>query len=334
MKFSPIKASNDIADKYVRYLSTIFSISDTQYYSQFCEQLNDQKMFSAGPYLDVTDSFSKGKSIEELIHDGEMTKGFRQISMPMTRPLYKHQEIAFKKVKEGRNVIVSTGTGSGKTECFLIPILNELVRLHEIGELGPGVRALLVYPMNALANDQIERLRDLLQNVPYITYGSYTGQTKNTYSEALTDYRVLNAGKDPNENELISRDQMKETPPNILITNYAMLEYLMVRPADTVFFDGKNGKKWKYIVLDEAHVYSGSTGIEVSMLLKRLKARLDNNQIQYILTSATLGDGKNDEEVTLFGRNLCSSNFDVSDIVRAYRETPLLNDNTSIMNFI
>ena len=322
MKFSPIDASKEIAAKYVRYLSTIFNISDNRYAVQFRDEINNPGLFSAGPFLDVTDSFEKGATIRELISQGLLSQGFSSVNMPLDRPLYKHQEIALRKIRQGKNVVVSTGTGSGKTECFLIPVLNDLISLHEAGQLGPGVRAVFIYPMNALANDQVERLRSLLRNTPYITYGSYTGQTKHRYSDAMADYRVLNEGSTPAPNELISRDQMKESPPNILITNYAMLEYLMVRPADTVFFDGSFSQYWKYIILDEAHVYSGSQGIEVSMLLKRLQARLDNKQIQYILTSATLGDEDSNAEVTTFAESLCSSAFMQSDVIRAYRGKP------------
>ena len=125
--FSPIEASKDIATKYVRYLSTIFSIADEQYASQFKDQLSEKRLFSAGPFLDVTDSFTKGKSIEQLIQAGLISSGFSRINMPMDRPLYKHQEKAFEAIKNGRNVVVSTGTGSGKTECFVIPIINELI---------------------------------------------------------------------------------------------------------------------------------------------------------------------------------------------------------------
>ena len=328
MRFSPIEASNEIGAKYARYLSTIFNIANEGYAAQFQEQLNDHKLFMAGPYLDVTDSFEKGKSLVSLMEEGLVSKEFVSVNTPIDRPLYRHQEIALRKIKQGRNVVVSTGTGSGKTECFLIPILDELIALHNAGELGDGVRALLIYPMNALANDQVERLRSLLKNTPYITFGSYTGQTKNRYSDALSDYRILNEGQSPLPNELICRDQMKETPPNILITNYAMLEYLMVRPADTVFFDNGRGKLWKYIVLDEAHVYNGSTGIEVSMLLKRLQARLRNDNIQFILTSATLGDEDSNEEVTTFAENICSKTFEGTDIIRAYREKPALGEKT------
>ena len=177
MAFSPVTASAHIYDKYRRYLKTIFSIDDPDYNRQFHQMLTDKRSLAAGPFLDVSDSFVKGKSIEELIAEGEIAPGFRRIHMPLTRPLYKHQETAFRKVNAGENLIVSTGTGSGKTECFLIPVLNELLREKEQGTLDEGVRALLVYPMNALANDQIERLRELLADCPEITFGSYTGQT-------------------------------------------------------------------------------------------------------------------------------------------------------------
>ena len=326
MAFSPVKASEHITDKYGRYLRTIFSTDNDCYNKQLQDSLNNMKDFSAGPYLDVSDSFEKGKSLEELITEGLISSGFRRISMPLSRPLYKHQEMAIRKVARDQNLIVSTGTGSGKTESFLIPVLNHILREHEQGKLNKGVRALLIYPMNALANDQVERLRALLADCPEITYGSYTGQTKETYRDALAEYKQLNDGAVPKSNELISREQMKVAPPHILITNYAMLEYLMVRPGDSVFFEDANARKWKYIVLDEAHVYSGSSGIEVAMLLRRLKARLNNDRINYILTSATLGDEKSNEDVAAFGVNLCNSPFSTENIVRAFRVSPGLCD--------
>ena len=95
----------------------------------------------------------------------------------MDRPLYLHQEQAIRKITAGRNVIVASGTGSGKTESFLLPILDALSAEQARGTLGPGVRALLLYPMNALANDQIKRLRQLLARAPHITFGRYVGDT-------------------------------------------------------------------------------------------------------------------------------------------------------------
>lgn len=322
MGFSPVAASEHIYDKYRRYLKTIFAIDDPVYNQQFLHLLENRRTLAAGPYLDVSDAFLKGKSLEDLISEGAVAESFRKIHMPLTRPLYLHQERAFRKALAGENLIVSTGTGSGKTECFLIPILNELLREKEEKTLNQGVRALLVYPMNALANDQIERLRELLAECPEITFGSYTGQTKEKFDEALADYKELNGGTVPLPNELISRQQIKENLPHILVTNYAMLEYLMVRPGDNVFFSEMHANKWKFIVMDEAHVYNGSSGIEVGMLLRRLKATLQNDRIQYILTSATLGSEDTDEDVAAFGTNLCDSKFTKESIIRASRYKP------------
>lgn len=320
MAFLPVAASAEITKKYKRYLKTIFRFKDPEYQRQFERLLGSDIQFANGPYLDVTDSFRKGDSIEMLIAKGKLPAGMSRLDINQTRPLYLNQQISTEKALSGKNVVVSTGTGSGKTESFLIPILSEIIREHEAGTLDAGVRAMIIYPMNALANDQMERLRSLLKDYPDITYGSYTGQTKRRYSEALADYKKLNDDVAPNVNELISREQMKDKPPHIMITNYAMLEYLMVRPDDSVFFEEDKAQKWKYIILDEAHVYTGSTGIEVSMLLRRLRATLKNNHIKYILTSATLGDENSDNEVAQFASNLCDASFYAEDVIRAYRE--------------
>lgn len=152
--FSPVTASKHIKEKYYRYLKTTFKMGEP-YKKEYEALLENQDAFAKGPYLDVTDAFKKGKCIAELIEEGILPKSFSKINMNMTRPLYLHQEKAIRKVAtENRNLVVSTGTGSGKTESFLIPILRELATEAEAGTLCPGVRALLIYPMNALANDQ------------------------------------------------------------------------------------------------------------------------------------------------------------------------------------
>lgn len=322
MAFSPLSASADITEKYKRYLKTIFQIKDKDYAEQFDKELDKENLFAKGPYLDVLDSFVKGHSPRQLIEAGVLPQNFSKLGFPMDRTLYFHQEEAIKKSLLGNNIVVSTGTGSGKTESFLFPILAELSKEEMDGTLGPGVRALIIYPMNALANDQMERLRTILDNYPEITYGSYTGQTKKDYSKALTEYRILNNRRTPKKNELICRDDMINTPPNILITNYAMLEYLMIRPTENTFFEGPYACHWKYIVMDEAHVYSGSTGIEVSMLLRRLRSTLgmQSGDIRYILTSATLGDAGQNAEVAKFAESLCASQFLAENVIRATRQ--------------
>ena len=322
MKFSPVEASERITEKYKRYLKTIFQIADKDYAEQLKAELDQPEILAKGPYLDVVDSFKRGKTIRKLIEMGVISDTFEKLNFPIDRELYLHQEEAIIKCSKGKNIVVSTGTGSGKTESFLIPILRELTKEQSEGKLTPGVRALIIYPMNALANDQIERLRNILADCPEITYGSYTGQTKQSYSKALQEYRILNGGINPKENELISREQMLQTPPHILLTNYAMLEYLMIRPKEMPLFEGKYALNWKFIVLDEAHIYNGSTGIEVSMLLRRLKSCLPKKDIQYILTSATLGSDEQDREVAEFASRLCNSVFHKENVIRAIRLKP------------
>ena len=149
------------------------------YKKEYEALLENQDAFAKGPYLDVTDAFEKGKCIAELIEEGILPKSFSKINMNMTRPLYLHQEKAIRKVAtENRNLVVSTGTGSGKTESFLIPVINHLLREEEAGTLGAGVRAIIIYPMNALANDQMKRMRALLKGYPQICYGVYNGNTE------------------------------------------------------------------------------------------------------------------------------------------------------------
>ena len=332
MNFDPITASAKIMKYYLRYIETAFFISDKDYFDQFKRKLADESAFSKGPFLEATDSFKAGNSLEQLISDGMVSPLFKSLdqkAMPASRSLYAHQESSIKCINRGENAVITTGTGSGKTESFLLPILNYLFRQQEKGVLGAGVRALLIYPMNALANDQMKRLRKLLKGTK-ITFGAYTGETERSQEKALAKYKKLNNNEEPLPNELISRDAIKDSPPNLLITNYAMLEYLMIRPADNSLFGGQYGSTWKFIVLDEAHTYTGATGIEVAMLLKRLKARLDADQpIQYILTSATLGTSEKDNEAVIdFANRLCSvDNFKSSNIIRSERVKLLPPDN-------
>ncbi len=124
--------------------------------------------------------------------------------------------------------MIASGTGSGKTECFLLPIYSHLLKQHEEGKLTPGVRALLLYPMNALANDQLRRLREIAKALeakgpgPRITFGRYTGDTPETRAKAEDLFHKMNPGETPTESELLSRREMQENPPHILITNFAM----------------------------------------------------------------------------------------------------------------
>lgn len=329
MSLHPIKTTQKIVDAYKRYLKTIYPFRNQELRHAFWQKLDEPKRLIKGPLLEASPPFKTERAITDLVQEGVLHPNFgnlcRPDTLPYNRPLYVHQEKAVRNVVErGRNLIVATGTGSGKTESFLIPILNHLLREEESGTLGhPGVRALLLYPMNALANDQLKRLRTLLENYPAITFGRYIGETRYTHAQALEQF-----GEEwhiePLANELISREEMQGQPPHILLTNYAMLEYLLLRPQDIALFDGPTGQHWKFIVVDEAHVYDGASGIEVAMLLRRLKDRIVQSELGHltcIATSATLGAGREDfPKAAEFAEQLFGESFSADDVFEAERK--------------
>lgn len=328
MKLHPINTTQKISEAYQRYLKTIYPFRDESLRQIFWSKLAEPERLVKGPLLEASPPFRTGKSLADLVSSGVLHRSFQRLCrpeiLPYERPLYVHQEKAIRNVVENRqNLIVATGTGSGKTESFLIPIFDYLLREEDAGTLNqPGVRALLLYPMNALANDQLKRLRELLNNYPTITYGRYIGETIEQRSKALQEYRE-EWHSEPPTNELISREEMREKPPHILLTNYAMLEYLLLRPQDTELFDGGTGKHWRFIVVDEAHVYNGASGIEVAMLLRRLKDRIvqsEKRRLICIATSATLGEGRKDfPQAARFAQNLFDEEFTVNDVFEAER---------------
>lgn len=337
MRLHPLKTADQIREDYVRYLQTIYFFRDPALRRQFQEALSAPDFLTRGPILEAAAPFRLGRSIEQMIRDGLLHPGFRTLcseDFPLNRPLYLHQDRAVEKiVAGGRNIVVATGTGSGKTETFLIPILNHLLREQEAGTLDrPGVRALLLYPMNALANDQLRRLRRVLRNFPTITFGRYTGETEEEDDRAEAHFRDQFPGEPRIPNELLSRRQMQARPPHILLTNYAMLEYLLLRPQDCVFFDGETGAHWRFIVLDEAHIYSGAEGIEIAMLLRRLKDRIvrsEPGRLRCIATSATLGRGREDfPAIARFAAEIFGERFEWvdndparQDVIEAERES-------------
>lgn len=300
-ELNPLVASDHIRTTYERYVQTTFDIEDACLHEQFLDLTTRKGFLTRGPFLEGTPPFRQARNLRELIREGVLSDGFEALDgpgfpangFPIGRSLYAHQERSILKSLAGRNVVVASGTGSGKTEAFLVPIIDHLLGEREPGTLGsPGVRALLVYPMNALANDQLKRLRRLLACAPEITFGRYTGQTKERREEAETDFAHTFPDEPRVENELICREEIRLRPPHLFLTNYAMLEYLLLRPKDTSLFDGPTGQHWRFVVIDEAHTYSGAAGMEVGMLMRRLKDRVvksEHGRLRCCATSATLG---------------------------------------------
>ncbi len=290
----PLAASDAVVAAYRRYLRPMLAPRDPG----LAVALDDAvagaigRDITKGPLLEATPPYASGASVRELITDGVLHPHCATLgaAIPADRPLYRHQETAIRKAAAGRNLVVATGTGSGKTESFLLPILDSLLAERAAEELGSGVRALLLYPMNALANDQMKRLRRVLADLPEITFGRYTGDTRYSARDAADVFERQNPGEPRLDNELLSREEMRGRPPHLLLTNYAMLEYLLLRPLDMDLFEGPHAGHWRFIVVDEAHVYDGARGAELAMLLRRLRDRVSGTEsLRCIATSATVG---------------------------------------------
>lgn len=322
---NPVRLAQEIEERYRRYLKTTFYFKDRILRSSFEEALQSGRL-SKGPYLEATPIFKRG-SVPRVLFPSllgfESERGFLK-AVQGERPLYRHQEESIRRVfKEGRNVVVTTGTGSGKTESFLYPILLHLYQEFQAGALCPGVRALVLYPMNALANDQRERLGEICkglaeENSPFrLSFGQYIGETPEDENDSRRHARDHLTNRLPGE--LVLRSEMRTTPPHILLTNYSMLEYLLLRPQDSPLFDDGRAQWWTFLVLDEAHQYRGARGIEMAMLLRRLKQRLREGgrekPFRCLATSATLVGGAGDKSaVARFASDPFGESFNEQDL--------------------
>ncbi|MCY3941470.1 MAG: DEAD/DEAH box helicase [Gammaproteobacteria bacterium] len=295
-----------IRQRYENYLKTSFFFKEPQLRDSFQKALRAESSLLKGPFPEADRGFARGLHARTLAAEFFAGRAESLVPALIDRRLYTHQEDAIRAThSDALNVVVATGTASGKTESFLYPILFELYRQHLAGELEKsGVRALILYPMNALANDQRERLgaicRDLFKASSAFkpTFGQYIGQTP---ENARDKYRNATARAESRlPGELVFRDEMRESPPHILLTNYSMLEYLLIRPNDSPLFDGGRGAHWQFVVLDEAHQYRGAKGMEMGMLIRRLKQRLRDggrrDPFRCIATSATITSGHGDKE--------------------------------------
>lgn len=312
-----------IRERYESYLTTSFYFRDPHLRASFQTALQTESLLK-GPYPESTGGFKTGVSAPALAQECFSDASDDLIPALIDRALYVHQEQAVRKTHiDHKNIVVATGTASGKTESFLYPILFELYRQHLANELGAGVRALVLYPMNALANDQRERLGAICTNLREKessfkpTFGQYIGQTPEDAKDQRRNATARQAGRLPGE--LVFREEMRRGPPNILLTNYSMLEYLLMRPNDSPLF---SGRRWQFIVLDEAHQYRGTKGMEMAMLIRRLKQRLRDKgrrgPFVGIATSATMSSREEEDDrkvVAAFAEELFGEPFVANGII-------------------
>ncbi|MER5359652.1 DEAD/DEAH box helicase [Streptomyces sp. NPDC002785] len=269
----PTLAAAQVRGSLTQYLTTTYALADEDTRLALERFLEDPESgIFRGPFLRIRTPFHTADDGWQSALEWE--PGF---------PPYRHQAKAWERLSTLRGAaeptLVTTGTGSGKTESFLVPVLDHCRRQKALGR--QGVKAVLLYPMNALATDQAGRIGEYLAQpeLTQVSAGLYIGDRPDT------DFRRV----------MTRREEMRRTPPDVLITNYKMLDLLLQRAEDRPLWEGAD---LTYVVLDEFHTYDGAQGTDVAMLLRRLGATVGASRagrplgdICPVATSATLGEG-------------------------------------------
>ncbi|MEQ8461641.1 MAG: DEAD/DEAH box helicase [Sandaracinaceae bacterium] len=249
--------------------------------------------------------------------------GYEGERFPLDRHPYLHQHKAWRELieVEGQSVVVTTGTASGKTECFLVPILNDLAVEHAASQAQSplvGVRALFLYPLNALINSQRDRLLAWTSGFgDKVRFSLYNGNTPESPPKESIRRKF--------PSEVLSRKDLRRTPPPILVTNATMLEFMMVRAIDAPIVQ-QSKKHLRWIVLDEAHTYLGSSAAELSLLLRRVMHafEVDPQEVRFVATSATIGGDGAKEQLQRFLADLAGLPADKVTVVDGRRVMPEL----------
>lgn len=391
MTSSPFTAFAHLKESLVSYLETAYKVSHADVFRERRSLLEDRGAIAQEAFIETTPGYPDGRHLRDVAtaHADRIPPEIVELlgfGTPLSqRPLWTHQDQAIELWCGAKpNLVVATGTASGKTEIFLVPILARLIkealnwpaptpqqpsgwdrssnswrhcRLHE--RRKPGVRSIILYPTNALVNDQVRRLRRILASeqserwqkskfkTNVIRFGMYTSETDptghwtqsyrrkawdNARNEILSTWAAMPAelretGGWPRLDgpEMLCRWDMQLSPPDILVTNYSMLEYMLVRPIESSVFsvtqrwlDTTPGAVFT-LVLDEAHTYRGARGTEIAFLIRRLKERLGirsgDRKFQVIATSASLPSGQEDEALTTFAARLVGEDQNLFSVV-------------------
>jgi len=283
---------SNILNDYKLYIESSLNIADDKIRAKVDEELNSGNLYP-DPLIQFNPTFQSGGSVQDLVNEGFLSKHFNDIFYDndgKSWSIWKHQAEAIKQGKEKKGFVVTSGTGSGKSLTYISTIFDYLFASPKTD----GIKAVIVYPLNALINSQENALKNFNENfknrtgsdLPF-TFAKYTGQE----SQAI-------------------RDEMIKNPPDILLTNYMMLELIMVRKSDDEL---RNSflNNLKYLVFDELHVYRGRQGADVSLLIRRLKSLCKNQNIICIGTSATMTSGTITEQKEKVAR-VASSFFDTN----------------------
>jgi DEAD/DEAH box helicase domain-containing protein len=264
----------------------------------------DGEAFIKGPYVNIGLPFLKKSDRVDLF------SGFRTEHSP-----FAHQEQAWERLRSNqspKSTLVATGTGSGKTECFLYPLLDHCQR-----NSGPGIKAIIIYPMNALAGDQAKRFASVIHNTAElrgkVRVGLFIGGAETSDKKSMRPEQVITC-----------KTTMRKAPPDILLTNYKMLDYLLMRPKDQPLWEHNQPDTLRYLVVDELHTFDGAQGSDLAMLIRRLKARLsiESKRLACVGTSATLGSDAKAGELAKYATDIFDSPFHTQSIIGETRKTP------------
>jgi len=303
----PSLLAKDIQEGLRQFLITGFEASDDFMHGLMRRFVDDQSGWLKGPYLQVGLPFTPGKSGRKFF------SGFET-----EFPGHSHQELAWQRLSSQHladHTLVATGTGSGKTECFLYPVLDHCARTKRAGEAG--IKALVIYPMNALATDQARRFAQLVAATP-----AFAGLRVGLF--------IGGAVADPGQGMVMTptsvitdRDALRKNPPDILLTNYKMLDYLLLRPKDRKLWERNTPTTLRYLVVDELHTFDGAQGTDLALLLRRLRARLKTPVGHLVCagTSATLGGSSDTAALRDYARQIFGAPFSPESVITENRQS-------------
>jgi len=301
----PSLVARDILTSLKQFLVAAFDPADDFMHGLMQRFVADEAAWLKGPYVQIGLPFVPGQAVTGFFGDFETRD-----------PAYSHQELAWlhlSSLHQAVSALVATGTGSGKTECFLYPVLDHCARARAAGEAG--IKALVIYPMNALASDQAGRIAGLVATVPAfagLRVGLYVGGNAQASGEGL----VMTA-----TGVITDRATLRQQPPDLLLTNYKMLDYLILRPKDRALWASNSPTTLRYVVVDELHTFDGAQGTDLALLLRRLRARL-RVPAGYLIcagTSATLGDASDTAPLREYARQIFGQDFPAAAVITERR---------------
>ena len=298
---TPSVLARQIEQSLTGYLDASYAVTTPSFDGLVSDLAETPDAVFKGPYLGLSLPFLRAERDAEFEH---VDLGFRP---------YRHQRRAFDRLggDDPQSTLVATGTGSGKTESFLLPVLDWCAR-HP----GEGVKAVLIYPMNALATDQAQRVASLIHGNDdlrgRVRAGLYVGQREASPRQQMAPDGVIT-----------DRETLRLDPPDILLTNYKMLDYLLVRPRDATLWRHNMPDTLRFLVVDELHTFDGAQATDLACLIRRLKDRLKTppDGLTCVGTSATLGGDASGTELFDYASTVFGEPFEPAALVVEERET-------------